>query len=196
MPKYATNPPLYDSVFTISIKKLKEWGYLKPNQLMNGTITWSINGNETGRISIKVCTTNPLHYIELDYKCNNEPINYKVYLRYKTSNLGKGELCFFLCPQTGKLCRKLYLIQTYFWHRDAFKGCMYEKQIQSKYYRSIDKTYGDYFDSDKLYDQLYKKHFKTHYKGRPTKKYKQIMNKINRVESIPYSEIEALYVRK
>jgi hypothetical protein len=39
MAKLYTCPTLFDECKTISITKLKEWGYLEVNQWMNGTIT-------------------------------------------------------------------------------------------------------------------------------------------------------------
>lgn len=194
MPKPNTFPTLYNEVLQISISKLKEWGYLEPEQIKNGTINWSRNGNPTGSISISVNTHSEKLYIELDYKYKDEPRKYKVYLVSIPSNLNKGEILYFLCPQTKKRCRKLYSIGGYFLHREAFNGCMYESQTQSKKYRQLDKTLGAFFKSDNLYSELYKKHFKKWYAGKPTKKYLRIMKQIQKAEIIPYSEIEKLLI--
>jgi hypothetical protein len=190
MPKFPTFPTLYDEVLQINITKLKEWSYLNPEQIKSGTITWSRNGNPIGSISIKVNTHSEQPYIELDYKYRDEPRNYKVYLTSTPSNLNKGEIWYFLCPQTNKRCRKLYSIGGYFLHREAFSGCMYETQTQSKKWRQWDKTFGVYFKTDKLYSELYKKNFKKTYAGKPTKRYLRIMEQIQKAESIPYHEIE------
>jgi hypothetical protein len=190
MPKPHTFPTLYDDLKTVSVYFLSKHGYLKPNQWRNGTITWSRNGNKTGSISIQVNTQLESPYIELDYKCNEAPIKYRVQLVSAPSNLGKGVVWYFVCPRTGKRCRKLYLADTYFYHRSAFRGCMYEKQTQSKKYRGLDKTLGVYFRTDQLFEQLYKKHFKKQYAGKPTKKYLKLTQQIQRAESIPYHEIE------
>ncbi|MHB1108686.1 MAG: hypothetical protein ACYCZ2_20190 [Lutibacter sp.] len=192
MPKPNTFPTLYNEVLQISISKLKEWEYLEPEQIKNGTINWSRNGNPTGSISISVNTHSEKLYIELDYKYKDEPRKYKVYLVSIPSNLNKGEILYFLCPQTKKRCRKLYSIGGYFLHREAFNGCMYESQTQSKNYRQLDKTLGAFFKSDNLYSELYKKHFKKWYAGKPTKKYLRIMKQIQKAENIPYNEIEKL----
>jgi len=192
MPKPHTFPTLYNEALQISISKLKEWEYLNPEQIKSGTITWSRNGNQTGSISIKVNTHSEQPYIELDYKYRDEPRNYKVSLVSMPSNLGKGLIWYFLCPQTNKRCRKLYSIGGYFLHREAFNDCMYETQTQSKKYRQLDKTLGAYFRTDDLYSQLYQKHFKKTYAGKPTKKYLRIMEQIQKAESIPYHEIERL----
>lgn len=191
MPKPHTFPTLYNEALQIHISKLKGWGYLDPEQIKSGTLNWSRNGNQRGSISIKVNTQNlSKPYIELDYKYRDEPRNYKVRLVSVPSNLGKGLIWYFLCPQTKKRCRKLYSIGGYFLHREAFNGCMYETQTQSKKYRQLDKTLGAYFKSDNLYSELYKKNFKKTYAGKPTKKYLRIMEQIQKAENIPYHEIE------
>lgn len=190
MPKPYTFPTLYNEALQISISKLKEWEYLNPEQIKSGTLNWSRNGNKTGSISIRVNTHSDQPYIELDYKYRDEPRNYKVRLVSMPSNLGKGLIWYFLCPQTKKRCRKLYSIGGYFLHREAFNGCMYETQTQSKKYRQLDKTSGAYFRTDDLYSQLYQKYFKKTYAGKPTKKYLRLMEQIQKAESIPYHEIE------
>lgn len=190
MPKFPTFPTLYDEVLQIHISKLKKWGYLEHGQTINRTINWSSNGNPIGSISIMVNTRSEYPYIELDYKYKDKPRNYKIYLTSTTSNLNKGKIWYFLCPKTNKRCRKLYLIGGYFLHREAFNGCMYETQTQSKKYRQLDKTLGACFRTDDLYSQLYQKHFKKTYAGKPTKRYLRIMEQIQKAESIPYHEIE------
>jgi hypothetical protein len=190
MPKPHTFPTLYNEALQIHISKLKGWGYLDPEQIKGGTLNWNRNGNPTGSISILVNTHSEQPYIELLYNYRDEPRNYKVYLTSNPSNLNKGVIWYFICPQTKKRCRKLYSIGGYFLHREAFNGCMYETQTQIKKYRQLDKTFGAYFKSDNLYSELYKKNFKKTYAGKPTKKYLRIMEQIQKAESIPYHEIE------
>ena len=182
MPKPYTFPTLYNETLQISITKLKEWGYIKPNQFKSGTITWSQDGYQTGRISIIVNTCSNSPYIELNYTYQDEPRNYRVYLITVASNLNKGVIWYFRCPKTNKYCRKLYSIGGYFLHREAFKGCMYESQIQSKKYRALDKTFGAYFKIDQLYQQLHQKHFKSTYAGKPTKKFIAIAEAITKLK--------------
>jgi hypothetical protein len=192
MAKYPTFPTLYDEVLQIDISRLKEWGYLKPEQIKNGTINWSSNGNKTGSISISVNTFSEQPFIELDYKYRDESRNYKVRLVSILSNLGKGLIWYFLCPQTNKRCRKLYSIGGYFLHREAFKDCMYDCQTKSKHYREFDKSFGAYFRTDELYSQLYKKHFKKTYAGKPTKKYLNLMKQIQKSEGLTLNDIKKL----
>lgn len=186
---------LYDDALQLSITRLKGWGYLKPNQIISGTINWSRNGNPTGCISIKVNTCNGQPYIELNYKYRDNPRSYKVYLTSTPSNLNKGEIWYFICPQTHKRCRKLYSIGGYFLHREAFNGCMYESQTHSKRNRGLFKRLNPYFECDDQYSELHKKNFKKTYAGKPTKKYLRIIEQIQKAESIPYHEIERAMIR-
>ncbi|GLB49837.1 hypothetical protein [Neptunitalea lumnitzerae] len=192
MPKTHTFPTLYDEVKQINISNLKKWGYLQPNQIKSSVISWSCNGAKTGSISILVNTTD-VPFIELNYNSNDKPRHYRVYLIQYPSNLGKGFIWYFICPQTNKKCRKLYLVDGYFLHREAFKGCMYAKQTQTKKWREIEKVYGSYFDEEKHYKELHSKHFKTHYNGKPTKRYLKLIAKLKEANRVSCEDIERLF---
>jgi hypothetical protein len=194
MPKPHTFPTLYNEALQIHISKLKEWNYLNLEQLKNGTITWSSNGEKIASISITVNCNCKEPYIELIYNSNNEPRRYKVRLISIPSNLDKGRIWYFLCPQTNKRCRKLYLVNGYFFHRNAFNGCMYACQTESKQWRRLKRTYDSLFEQDKFYEQMYSKHFKTHYKGKPTKRYIKLMKQISIAERISHEDIENLLI--
>jgi hypothetical protein len=123
-------------------------------------------------------------YLELDYKCNAEPIK-KVYLVAGHFNLGQGKVWYFLCPNTRKRCRKLYMIDRYFLHRTVFRGAMYEKQTYSKNARQQIKTWGKMFKAE----QIYGKYFKKQYTGKPTKQYLQLLKQIQPLNSILQKEL-------
>lgn len=190
MAKFPTFPNLYNQALQIQISKLKEWGYIKPQQIKSGTIDWSKNGKLLGSISIKANTLIKNPYIELEYKYKSEPRNYKVFLTSITSNLKKGKIWYFICPQTKKLCRNLYSIEGYFLHREAFKNSMYEAQTLSKKDRLFFELLNFSFFSEDLYIELHKKNFKKMYAGKPTKKYLRIMNQIQKAEKTPQSKLE------
>ena len=67
MPKQYTFPTLLDDVLQISITKLKEWGYIEPEQYRSCYINWSIKGKKTASISIQVDTHSaiPVSYTHL-----------------------------------------------------------------------------------------------------------------------------------
>ena len=75
----------------------------------------------------------------------------------------------------------------------AFTGCMYDCQTHSKYMRWLEKTYGAYFNTDKLYKQLYSKHFKKFYAGKPTKRYLRILKQVQQIERTPFYEIGSIF---
>jgi len=193
MPKPTTFPELFDDALQINITKLKEFGYLS-NYLKQGTLNWRRNGKPIGSILIDVCINAERPYIELDYKYRDEPRKYKVNLITKPCNLANGVMWFFVCPSTGKHCRILHSIGGYFLHRTAFKGGIYESQIQSKKYREMDKQYGAYFKSERLYEQLYKKNLKKSYAGKPTKKYAKLIEEISKAERTSIEDIERLLI--
>jgi hypothetical protein len=196
MPKDYTFPTLFDEIKSISIKDLKLLGYLENNRITSGNVNWKMRGESTGRISVKATMSNDNNFIDFSYTCNNEKYNYRVYLVYLKSNLNKGKIWYFECRFTGMRCRKLHLIKGKFQHRTALKKGMYSKQTQSKKWRSLGKIYGSYFDSENYYSELYSKHFKKFYKGKPTKRYLKLMQKINEVEKVTTSDIEKLLLSK
>lgn len=190
MPKPPTNPPLYDRVPQLSISNLNKWGYLSPNKFCIGVLNWSHQNS----ISVLVNNCDEQPFIELKYKYGGEPRKYKVLLTSTSSNLKKGKIWYFICPQTKVRCRKLHLIGGYFLHRKAFKGCMYETQTESKKNRQLDKFCRSYFKSDDLFDELNKKNFKSTYAGKPTKKYLRILKRIQEAEKTAHQIMEeAIY---
>jgi hypothetical protein len=193
MPKYSTSPYLFDEEKNISISKLKEWGYLKEYTQRNTTISWSRNGIETSSISIRIVMNDLENTLTVNYNCNGNSYYYKIQLVSILSNLGKGNVWYFLCPFTNKRCRKLHLINEKFIHRSALPSGMYSKQTQSKKWRLLERVYGSYFNSEKVYAELHSKYFKTHYNGKPTKRYLKLMKCLRTAENISNSEIEKLY---
>lgn len=190
MPKFPTFPTLYDDVLQMNITKLKQWGYLKPNQIKSGQLDWSRNGEVFASISIRANTISQNPFIELDYNFNNDPRNYKVQLVSMPSNLGKGLIWYYLCPQTNNRCRKLYSIGGYFLHREAFNNCFYQSQVRSKYYRELDKNFSAFFKIDKIYEEMHSKHFTKYYNGKPTKRYLKLKKQLKEVEKIPIHQIK------
>jgi hypothetical protein len=137
MGRYSTSPHLYDECLTLSTTKLKEWGYLGTETIKSSTVSWT-RGVHVSTISIRVNTIS--NYVLLDYSSNGEPKQYKVKLVTMKSNIGGGEIWFFLCPITKIRCRKLHLCNGIFAHRTVFKG-MYSSQTESKWHRRMSKLF-------------------------------------------------------
>lgn len=194
MPKPYSFPTLFDEIKSFSITDLKRLGYIHYPLVVTGIIQWKNNFDEvTGAINIYVHLMENEQFINLSYTAIGETeYNYKVLLEALPSNLGKGDVWYFICPFTLQRCRKLHLIQGRFMHRSALKTGMYSTQIKSKQWRRIDKVYGVYFALDRNYSQLHAKHFKKRYKGKPTKRYLKLIQKISQAEKIPIEDIERL----
>jgi hypothetical protein len=184
MPRFATYPTLFDDCKTLKVSDIVRWGYLKPNQHKTGTVTWSSNGNKTASISIAVNFQAKAPYLQLEYSYNGTPLNYIVQLVSAPSNLGKGAIWYFICPHTRKRCRKLHLIEGYFFHRSAFKGCFYSTQVQSKFYRFLENTdWAKEINIERLILKAHEKHFKKQYAGKPTKRYLKIQSRIKAIQN-------------
>jgi hypothetical protein len=191
MPRVGNYPTTIEDVKTITLTKLKEWNYLT-NGTKSGVISWSRNGEVYSTIDITLCLNDNNGFLLLNYNYSNENFNYKVRLISKPSNLGKGEILYFVCPSTGKFCRKLYFKNSYFLHRTAFKEFYYSKQIESKKYRNLTKIFEKCFISDEVYFEREKKYFKTHYNGKPTKRFLKLEKKIQTAESYPPNTLQSL----
>ena len=184
------SPKFFDETPQISISKLKQWGYLAPSQVKHFEIVW----DRFGSIAVTLDFVSEEPSIEISYYCNNKFVQDKIMLISKVSNLGKGDIWFFICPRSNKLCRKLYFYGNFFSHRILFVEGVYKSQILSRKKRKIEKKYGAYFQSEMLCKKFFKKHFKRHYKGSLTKKYAKLYKQIQQSENISIQEIEYLMI--
>ncbi len=175
MAKLPTFPTLYDEAKRISISNLKRWGYLESCSYKRGTVTWSRGDTQIGSIQIAMNLLEAKPYLELSYSINDSPINYRVPLVQVPSNLGKGSVWYFLCPQTEKRCRILYLVGTRFLHREAVRGAMYQRQTCSKKWRGFKRFLDRWDKTCALDDAISQKHFRTHYSGKPTRRFKRLL---------------------
>ena len=183
MPRYSNFPTLIDELRSFTISDLKKLGYFKTDTFIKGTMNWINRYNEvTSSISIALYNSEFNSYLELDYKCNEEQINYKVNIVSVLSNLGKGNVKYFICPFTNKRCSKLHLINGKFMHRSSLINPLYSKQVESKRWREWNKIFGSSFELDTLYEKLWSKGFKRYYKGKPTKKFQKLVNQIEILE--------------
>ena len=60
--------------------------------------------------------------------------------------------------------------------------------------RYLEKNFGAYFNTDKLYEQIYGKNFKKFYAGKPTKRYQKILDQLEKAKSISHEDIERLII--
>jgi len=179
MGRASTIPFLFDQVRSITTSDLKAWGYLGREHTKSGIILWKLENKVTGKMKL---TVNKNSFILMEYSCNEKNYKYCIKVISKPSNLSIGEVWFFICPITGKVCRKLHFIGGVFAHRSSLPSGMYSTQTQSKSWRLLEKIYGNEFVIEDCYGIIGSKHFKTHYKGNPTKKYLNLLKKIKKAE--------------
>jgi hypothetical protein len=95
--------------------------------------------------------------------------DYRIQLQRVPSNLGKGETLYFICPESGRWCRILFMAYGYprFKSRLAYRHRIYyPTQICSKRARSNTRFFDTKHRLDKL-DQMRAAHL---YRGRRTKR--------------------------
>ena len=177
--------PLIDNALQLNITKLKAWGYIKAGESFSTKLSWSIRGNPRGDIDaiIRIDDSGNSGVINLKYCYKGiHDRDYCINLVSKPSNLGIGHLWYFVCPETGRNCRKLYSIGGYFLSRSAHKDTLYETQTESKKTRLYKKILQPDFDADEAQKQLRKPYLKKTYRGKPTKTYLRLIRIIDRAE--------------
>lgn len=57
--------------------------------------------------------------------------------------------------------------------------------------RYFEQRFGAIFDREAIYLELNKKHAKTTYRGKPTKRYARLCERLKRLKEVDYIELEA-----
>ena len=154
-------------------------GYLVRGKQISGSLNWNSNGRPSGNISIDSSwPTDPdkRPYIRLTYTTTDRTTGAKenrddtIYLEARPSNLGKGEVLYFICPSSSQRCRILYKAYScLIWKcRQSYqKRIYYPTQHCSKRSHYCER----YWQLDEQIKQLRtpKRRSKT-YRGQPTKR--------------------------
>lgn len=186
MGRFPTGVMTTQSAERIELKYLLKHGLIqKGYQASNIEMSWN-SGNE---IKIETCYSKSAKYIRLMYHRVNEErdYDYKIQLTTVPSNLGKGEILYFICPVSGKRCKVLY--RAYgcnIWKsREAYQvRIYYNSQINSAHWHNH-SMYRQIINSDEFGELIEKhdrKYAKTHYKGKPTKWVQRHLELLERVE--------------
>lgn len=153
---------------------LKE-GFISKDKVFFGEFSWT-NGSSIG---IECHYTNEEQYIRLfyvytDWRGEKKDYDYKVPLTFVPSNLGKGEVPYFVCPVSGSRCRILYKAYgSPIWKsRDAYRNTIfYPSQVSSKIYKYCD----EYWRLDRQIKKLEEEtRNQTNYNGKPTRRFKRL----------------------
>lgn len=161
-------------VYRIELSYLLKKEYVKKNTVISGLLGWA----DGSSIQFYSDSTTERHYIRLMYQLHSpdQVIDYKVYLTYVKSNLGKGMVPYFICPASGRRCRILYrAFGSSIWRaRQAHsKRLYYESQLWSKNQR----VYGQWYIAEKRLRELSERGRKqTTYNGKLTRRRKTELN--------------------
>lgn len=164
MGRWSNYPDIVEETRCLCLKELLGYGYFQYDKKVSGVLTWS-SGAAISLISHSQTR------LDLSYTITrtNEEVKYSVRLVLRPSNLGVGEILFFVCPNSLKACRKLYLpsSQRYFLSRQAFPNLYYDSQLANKRLRVFDKM----FRNERKIEELYKAGFRPYYNGKKTRKH-------------------------
>jgi hypothetical protein len=196
MPYHCQGRTLIDETKRLNIKILKQMGFIKPGHMVSGPLEWS----ETFKMNAKVGTHSMNHscsgqgHINLSYSISGKPFEYRIEITSRKSNLGNNALIWlFICPVSNKLSRKLFFNGATFVHQSKIDG-MSTCQTQSRKTRYMDKVLSHVLGDNNVYAQLTKKHLKKTYRGKPTKKYTNLMKWKERVSHITHNDMNRLFI--
>lgn len=173
----------------LDLKWMLKNRYIYKGGIATGSMEWK-DGSAAGFRSVY---TNDEAYFQINYSLtdfNGRKTfhDYRIELVTIPSNLGKGEVIYFQCPESGKMARVLYMAyrNNKYVHRDWYlenygKRLYYDTQAESKsdYHNTM------YFNlkhkTERWQKELYAKHRKLFYRGRPTKEYQKLIDMENKM---------------
>ena len=176
MGRYSTGAQTVNAIQRLEISKPKATGYFDFFKKCYGNHTQRLSWNNGSNINIETHHTKDGSYLILDYSVTDNRtgvktvMNYKVQIEFKPSNLGKGNVLYFICPVSFKRCRILYRAYgcLYFKAREAYKYRLYYKaQTSSKKYQILDRFETVRDKVETIWESKRRK--QTTFKGRPTK---------------------------
>lgn len=179
-----SSPVMYADLLQLSLGTLKKRHFFEVGQWIRGgfELKHCYYYSQSLQIMLEVNLYSPNPYLELRYSYNDKPRYAKINLVNVPSNLGKGKVWFFVCPVTGKYCRKLYYVNGYFMHRTAFKG-FYRGQIERKGFRSMYKAVYDKVKGQAAQKMLRSGKVLESYAGKPTKRYLRLQKQVAKAAS-------------
>jgi len=173
-----------DNLKKIYIKNLKKWGYLKQG-FHSGLITWT-SGYSEDKSSVSIQTrifpeqkSLRIMYTQRDVSSDEKKdFDYEIPLINTPCYFG-GYRYWFLCPwyKNGKYCGRriavLYKNGDYFACRHCY-NLTYESKNQNR--RHYLAELGKLFEIENAISKLREKIVTPYYRGKPTKKYKRLLN--------------------
>jgi len=173
MGRYTTGIMTVNGAHTLSLKSLIDAGAIKKGQSAYGSMSWGKNS-----VGLKTVYNNIERYVELDYTITGpdgkaKPHCYKIHLAEVPSNLGKGNLLYFVCPYSALQVRKLYMAYgSEVWKaRGAYRNRIYYPCQLSSHMSRYNDTY---WRLERQIEQLKQQRRYYSYKGTATKKLRRL----------------------
>lgn len=158
----------------LELSRLLKVGYFTKGAEVSGSWTWS-NGDiasiRTKRVGAEV-------YMELSYTWTDprsgqrEDVRQRFDMVSKPSNLGRGHLLYFRCPQTGRACRNLYRA----YHARTFRsrwGFSYRLYYPSQTCGKLNRWDETYWNAERHLERSKGQRKAGTYRGKPTKRSKR-----------------------
>ena len=126
---------LIDEYKRLNISTLKRAGFLEPvpdGKAIKGVVTVSDYWGHTAQIEVAGSVSATRQVIAVAYHYGGNLRAYKIQLQFAPSNLPNHRntgYYYFICPETGELCRKLYLVNGQFMSRKAFKALYFWQSL-------------------------------------------------------------------
>ena len=162
------------SAYQLRVGDLRRGGVIRKGRTVRATITWA-DGGPT--LNIESNWTGAAPSLSLEFRLREangsvETWTQRIELQTAPSPL-QGELLYFICPRSGKRCRKIY--RAYhsrgFYHRTAFSYRLYYPVQASSWMKRPDRQLQAV---ERRLDKLLAMRSTATYQDRPTKRAQQI----------------------
>lgn len=171
MGRHTTGAATVNSSPRLDLSRLQRAGYFTQDAEVSGIWTWS-NGDAvrifTKRIGSEV-------YMELSYTWTDprdgqtEDVRQRFSMVRKPSNLGRGHVLYFRCPNTGRPCRILYRAYRARTFRSRW-GFSYRLYYPSQVCSKMDRWNTRYWTLEGQLERLRSKRRQRRYSGKLTKR--------------------------
>lgn len=144
-----------------------------------GSVIWTIGDEVASIIDYRLVTNSFPPMLFLDYTCAGLDVSQEIELVAIPSNLKNGYYWNFICPISGRHCKKLHLIRGLFQHRTALPGVFYRKQVRGK---CPLVRYADEHDAIiDILEATKQPYFREYYAGKPTRRCLRMLRKTEKL---------------
>ncbi len=168
MGRYPTGVITTGQAQRLELSYLLRNGFIEKGKVIHGRLYWT-SGSSINYESDLSCPNPVIRLIYNNTKYNGEITHqdYMIHFALVPSNLGNGNVLYFICPVTNTKCRILYKCYgSSIWksHQAYPYRIYYQCQISSKFNHYLDR----YWETENKLEQLYFQVVKSHYRGRKT----------------------------